>query len=289
MFYFLPLVIMLLVQNWFINLLLTVFSTISDMVTNMFSSEQLLFIAGTIALGFILYYIFNFIWRLERKNDVKFFILGDMIFMIFIYFFILFPEQVPDLISSLFIAELTLALVWVELSKRPELKLLDFIPIIHDTQTTMVYRADKFGRLSEPSKFLKIREASYEDLNFDRQFSFTVDLSNIGYTEIMVHEYIVYLDGDRQAPIPLWSRPKLERLKLVTQQRHTIDILSLYIENSGLHKIKVEVLATTVKCSKEIWFYISEDFRSLKYVEMAPYKHLLSRIVESKLNDGETR
>jgi len=259
-----------------------------DLILEMFSSEQLLYIAGTIILGLVLYYMFDFVWRLERKNDLKFFLLGDVIFMIFFFLLIFSPiDQVASLISSLVIAELTLALVWVELSKRPELKLLDFIPIIHDIHTTRIYRADQLGKLSEPSRFFKIREASYpkyEDLKFEKQFSFTVDLSNIGYTEIKVHEYVVYLDGESQSSIPLWSNPNVERLSLITQQRHTIDIFSFYVKNSGFHKIKVEALATTVKCSKEVWFFISEDFKTLRYIEMAPFKRLLSPLIKAQLD-----
>ena len=246
----------------------------------MFSLVQLLSVAGTIGLAIFLFYLFNYVWRMERKYDLLCFLFGDGIFIIFFLFlFFSKSEQVPSLLSSLVIAELTLALVWVELSKRPELKLLSFVPIVHDRQTIQSYRADYHGELSEPSRFLQVREASYpndENLKFDDRFSFSVDLSNIGYDEVVVHEYIVYLDGKRLRTTALTSKSNpLERLVLKTQQRHTIDVLPLFIESSGFHKIRIKVLATTIECSKEIWFYISEDFKKLRYFEMYPLKRLL--------------
>lgn len=243
----------------------------------MLSLEQLIFLTGTIVLAIILIYLFNFVWKLERKYDIKCFLIGDLIFMIFLLLLLFSPlEQVPSLLSSLFIAELTLALVWVELSKRPELKLLDFIPIIHDIQTARVYRADYNGTLSEPSEFLKIREASYKDLKFGEQFSFSVDLSNIGYGEIMVHQYLVYIDGKLRRTEPF-------KVSLITQERKPMIIPSLYINSHGFHRVDIKVLASTVKCSKEVWFFISEDFKKLRYVEMYPLKRLLSPLIKNEL------
>ena len=227
---------------------------------------------------------------MERKYDLICFVFGDAIFIIF-FLLLLFSnlEQVPSLLSSLVIAELTLALVWVELSKRPELKLLDFIPIIHSsTDTSFLKVGYNIGQLSSPSRFLGIREASdmnfINDAKFGERFSFTVDLANIGYAEIMVHEYVEYIDGIRQRPMALVSQSNpQERLILRTQQRHTIDMSPLYVQTSGFHKLSIEVLATTAKCSKEIWFFISEDFQRLRYVEMYPLKRLLSPLIKAKL------
>ncbi len=292
-FYILPLAIILLVQKWFLNWLLNVIPTNLVIVANMFSLEILFNIAILVGTGLFTILLIRFVLRLERKYDSVFFFFGIVIFIIFYLFigftpFDNFVNLIPNIVFSLVIAELTLALVWVELSKRPELKLLEFIPIIHDRQTTGRKRADNLSKLSQSSRFLKIREASYpnyEDLKFEKQSSFSVDLSNIGYEEIMVHEYIIYIDGKKGSPQELFSKLEpSERLTLKTQQRHTIDILPLYIESSGLHKIRIGVFATTTKLSKEVWFFISEDFKKLRYVEMNPYKRLLSRIVKAKLN-----
>jgi len=253
----------------------------------MFTSEQLLFVAGTITLTITLIYLSNFVWRLERKNDIKCFAIGDIIFMIFMFLLRFSPaDQVPSLISSLLVAELTLALVWVELSKRPELKLGNFVPIIHEEHTTgLAYKAGFHDEEPEPSRFLKIREVSYENLKFDEHFSFSVDLSNIGYGEIMVHDYTLYIDGKRQKPIPLGKPPYNERLRLVTQERHPIDMPSLYIKSAGFHRIHVTFSGMTTKCSKEIWFSISEDFKKLRYIEMLPYNRLLSPLIKAKLKN----
>jgi len=289
MFYLLPLVIMLLVQNWFLNLLSTVFSTISVMVTNVFSLEELIFVAVIVGYAVISIYLFRFIWRLERRYDRLFFMVGDAIFLIFYLFILFYPlEEVASLVSSLVIAELTLALVWVELSKRPELKLGGFVPIVFGTDKGISYVVYKTGFHDEepkPSTFLKIKEVSHESLKFDEHLGFSLDLSNIGYEEIMVHDYIYFIDGNKQKPIPLGTPPYNRRLRLITQERHAIDIPPLNIKNAGFHKLNVVFSGMTAKCSAEVWFFISDDFRKLRYVEMAPYKRLLSPITKAKLKD----
>lgn len=228
---------------------------------------------------------------LKRLWDARCFLIAYYISVTF--FFLIFYsliidrlELVPQLISSLVVALLTLTLVWVELSKRPELRLLAFVPIIHDKHSTEFRKADYHGKLSKPSRFLSIREASFEDTKFDDRFSFAVDLANIGYEEILVHEYVITLDGERKTPEALLSPSNtLERLVLRTQQRYTVNMLPLHVEKAGFHKIKVEVFATTVKTQKEIWFCTSEGFERLRYVEMYPLKRLLSLLVRSQLKD----
>jgi len=250
----------------------------------MLSLEQLILVGGAIVIA----YLAKFVWNLQREYDLKCFVIGDLIFMAFM--FLIFsskPEDFPNLLSSLLIAELTLALVWVELSKRPELRLGSFCPIIRKKQSTrgLSYKAGFHDEPPEPSAFLKVREASYNDLRFDEFFSFSVDLSNIGYNEIMVHEYVIYLDGKRLKPIPLGEHPHVERLKLTTQGRHTIDMPSLRIKNAGFHKMRLEVIATTIKCSNEVWFNISDDFKKLRYVEMNPLKKILSPLIKKELEE----
>jgi len=255
--------------------------------------DQLLYILGTIVIAIVLIYILNYVWKLNRKYDLACFLIGDYIFMIFMFLLLFSPfEQVPSLLSSLFIAELTLALVWVELSKRPELKLMSFVPIVWVFERPesgiplSILRADdgKQGQLSRPSRFLGIKEASIRYAKFGKHFSFAIDLANIGYEEIMVHEYVIYIDGKRESFVALLLNEKSgERLSLKTQQRHTINLSPFSIKSSGFHKIRIEVLATTVKCSKEVWFYISEDFEKLRYVQMNSLKSLLSPFIKNQL------
>lgn len=251
----------------------------------MFSLELLLYVL--IAMGVLAF--ISYFWSLERKYDILCFLSGYFIFMAF-FWTVVFSvamgrfDLVFSLISSLVLALLTLALVWVELSKRPELKLLGFIPIVYyfsGYYEPTIWRSDREpGQLSKPSRFLKIRKASYldKDLKFDKGLSFAGDLANIGYEEIMVHEYVVFVDDERKEPVGL-------RLTLKTQQRHAINIPSLHIKSSGFHKLRLEALATTVKVSKEVWFFISEDFQKLKYVEIYPLKRWLSPLVKKKLKD----
>ena len=252
----------------------------------MFSPEQLTIIGGIIAIALIVIYLAKFVWNLQRKYDLKCFIIGDFVFMVFMFLlFFLKLEDIPNLLSSLLIAELTLSLVWVELSKRPELKLGSFCPIIFKKQgRRLAYKAGFHDEPPKPSGF-GIKEASYNDLKFDDFFSFSADLSNVGYQEIMVHEYIIYLDEKRQKPIPLGEPPHNKRLRLITQDRHTIDIPRLHIKNAGFHKIRLEVNATTMKCSKEVWFFISEDFKKLRYVHVYPLQKLLSPLIKNELKD----
>jgi len=251
--------------------------------------QAVIYIAGVIVITIILYYLYNYVWRLERKYDLICFMIGDLILMFFLVLLVFSKfEDVPTLLSSLFIAELTLALVWVELSKRPELKLGDFVPIIlksHTIGSGVDYKAGYHDEPPKPSTFLKIKEVSYKNLKFDEYFSFSVDLSNIGYQEIMVHEYVIYIDGKRQNPIPLGKPPYYERARLITQERYTIDMPSLYIKSAGFHKIHFQVIAATVKCSKEVWVFISKNFKQLRYLEMNNYKHLLSPLIKSVLKD----
>lgn len=108
---------------------------------------------------------------------------------------------------------MTLVFVWAELSKRPELSLRGFCPIVFRKQISggLEY---KEGISSEPlfvSQKLKIKELEHFGVLFDESFSFTVDLANIGYEEIVVHEYVVKIDGKRQTPVPLWSIPGEDR------------------------------------------------------------------------------
>ena len=256
-------------------------------MVEMFSLEQWLFILGaTLLVNYLLHLL-----RLERKWDVRCFIVGYFVFVAF-FSLVIFSlvidrlDLIPELISSFVIALLTLTFVWAELSKRPELKLGDFAPIIRKKNTTdLAYKAGYHDEPPKPSRFLKIRQASYDNLRFDEHFSFSVDLSNIGYQEIMVHEYVYYINGKRQKPIPLGEPPYDKRLRLITQDRHTIDMLRLRIKSAGFHKIRLVVIATNEKRSKEVWFYISKDFRKLRYVEMNPYKRLLSPLVKNKMKD----
>ena len=250
----------------------------------MFNLAQLLFIAGTIVIALVLFYLINFVLQLERKYDLNCFLIADGIFM-FLLIFTNF-EDVPSLLGSFFIAELTLALVWVELSKRPELKLGDFVPIIYKKKTTgLAYKSGFHDEEPEPSRFLKIKEVSYENLKFDERFSFSVDLSNVGYGEMMVHDYTLYIDGKRQKPIPLGKPPYDKRLRLITQERQPIDMPSLNIKNAGFHRIHVIFSGMTIKCSKEVWFSISEDFRKLRYIEIYPFHRLLSLFIKKKLKN----
>lgn len=238
-----------------------------------------------------------FLWRLKRKYDLMCFIFAyyiSEIFIILIGISIVIGnlELMSSAISSLVIALLTLALVWVELSKRPELALLRFVPLLREMDSgtgTMEYlRPDRGKQLSILSRFLGIKEASYSNssLKFDGRFSFDVDLANIGYEEISVYECNVYLDSEKKKQFPLYADiVKEETLSLKTQQRHTIDTYPLSIEKSGFHSMRIEVLAATVKCSKTVWFYTSEDLSVLRYVEMYPLKRLLSPLIKKILKD----
>jgi len=247
---------------------------------------NILYLIATIGAPF-------YIFRLKRKHSVICFgaayYMGEA-FSFLIYLSILMGnlQLLSEVVSSLVIGWLTLALVWAELDKRPELALLGFVPIIHDERTTNLYKADYFGNLTDPSRLLKIREASYpqlEDLRFDRQCSFAVDLANIGYEEIVAHEYVVYVDGVRGRPVALLTLPPDQRLTLKTQQRYTINMEALGMEKAGFHKVRIEVSATTAKISKEVWFFISDDFKKLRYVHVYPLERLLSHFIKSELAD----
>lgn len=228
--------------------------------------------------------------QLKRKYDFWCFLLGyyiSLLFFLLVFYALLIGrfELLPEIMSSAVIALLTLAFVWVELSKRPELKLLDFVPITHIVSVPKIWKVgENTGKLSNPSRFLGIREAI--DVAFSQHTSFCVDVANVGYEEIMTHEYVVFIDGTRRPTQPLLSESNaLERLTLKTQQRHTINMDRLYLDAAGLHKIRLEVYATTVMCSKEVWFFISDDFKKLRYVEMFPLKRLLSPLIKNKLKD----
>lgn len=251
----------------------------------MFDFGQILIYTIVILAFFVIPLIRLFSFK--RKYDSSCFICGYYICIIFLYLIIYAIiitrfDLVPEIISSAVIALLTLAFVWTELSKRPEIIMLGSVPIVHDIQTLAIYKADYHGALSEPSRFLGVREASFAKTNntFDEKFSFAVDLANIGYEEIMVHEYVLWIDGKRQKPIPLGNLPHDERLRLITQQRHPINMPPLNIKNAGLHKISIEAIATAEVYRKGVWFFISDDFKKLKYVDIDnPLNRLLSHLL----------
>jgi hypothetical protein len=200
----------------------------------------------------IIVVVLRLVIELRRKYDLRCFFIGYFISMVFFYlvlYAILISrfDLVPEIISSAVVALLTLAFVWAELSKRPELEMTASVPIIHDISTLSVFKADYHGMVSKPSTFLRIKEASFPDMNllFNENLSFSFDLANIGYEEIMVHEYIFYIDGNRQKPIPLGRQPVSERLKLIAQQRTPVDMPQLNIKSAGFHKIYIKALATT--------------------------------------------
>ena len=200
-------------------------------------------------------------------------------------------QILSETISSLVIGWLTLALVWAELDKRPELSLLGFVPIVHDEKSTGLYKADYHGKVTGPSGFLKIREAIYpqfKGLRFDRQFSFAVDLANIGYEEIVAHEYVIYVDGERQLPVALLTFPQDQRLSLKTQQRYTINMQPLYIKTAGFHRVRIEVSATTAKISREVWFFIADDFQKLRYADARWPHRLWLRLMKHVLSKAES-
>jgi len=254
----------------------------------MLTIQHVAFAFGAIALAILAYYMLKYSWQTNRKCDAECFVIGEAILMFFVFLLFLFSlDQMPSLLSSLVIAELTLALVWVELSKRPELKMGDLCPIIRDNRTWKLFY--KAGYHNEPlfpsfaSKLFKIKEVSYEAMKFDELFSFSFDLSNIGYSEIVVHEFEYFIDGKKGRTLALGDIPEIKRLKLITQQREPIDIPPLGIKEAGFHKIRITVLAMTVKCSKDVWIFTSKDFQKLRYVEMPTIKRLFSWFIKREL------
>lgn len=259
-------------------------------LTNMFGFEELFSVLVLIGVILLSFFLFRYVLNLHRKYDRIFFIFGDIIFIVFYLFigftpFDVFLSAVPELVSSLVISELTLVLAWIELSKRPELKMSSLAPIIfgNDRGTKfVVYKTGFENEAPKPSKFLKIKEVTPDNLKFD-DFSFSVDLANIGFEEIMVHDYVMYIDDKRQNAIPLGNPPYDERLRLITQQRHAEDLPSLGITTSGFHKLKVVFSGMTVNCSTELWFFLSKDFKQMRYVELAPYHRLFLSLIKNKL------
>jgi len=258
----------------------------------MFTFESLLYILTALICFLILFYFL----QLKRKCDRQCFAIGYYVGVIFFYLVIYSLiigrfDLLPEIISAAIIAMLTLAFVWVELSKRPELKISGFAPIIYKKNTTEIgYKA---GFHNEPvsksftSKLLRIRQVSYEGYRFDEQLAFSFDLANLGYEEIMVHEYVYFLDGKRQSPVPLGSPPYDERLRLTAQQRYCIDLTALHIQKAGFHRITVSVCAATEICSKGCWFFVTEDFQKLRYVEVMPIKQLLTSLIKKELQKDQ--
>lgn len=72
-----------------------------------------------------------------------------------------------------------------------------------------------------------------------------------------------------------------------TQERYTIDIQPLFVRKAGFHKFSIEIVATTEKTSREVWFFTSDDFKKLRYVEFTPiktyFKLILSYFIKRKL------
>jgi hypothetical protein len=224
-----------------------------------------------------------------RQRDINIFFIGLFIFLLFIIVIIISLvfgkfELVPELVSSAVISQLTLTLIWIELSKRPELTLRGLAPIIYrgDPAQSM-FAANLVNELPQPSFFWGIVEL-HTPVPSPLQFlSFQMYVANVGYDEIMISEYVAELD--KMKPIGrLLQEKDTEGVLLKAQQRHKIMFPSLGLEKPGFHKLKLGVYASTTGVSTEIWFSVSNDLTEIRYMRTSPFLSSLGSLTRRQLS-----
>lgn len=231
-----------------------------------------------------------FVTKLKRKYSVICFTAAyymGVAFSFLIYLSILTAnlQALTETIASLTIGWLTLALVWSELDKRPELGLLNFIPVAYNPggKVSESYQCPanrEPGQISKKSRFWKIREASFSDpdLKFDKSFSFSFDLSNIGYEEIVPNNYVVFVDGKTI------REGEFGDVVLRAHQKRELSTGLLAIQTAGFHEVSIEVYTALTKVSLGIWFFVSNDYKKLKYVKAYLPKFLWRPLIKFLLD-----
>ena len=228
--------------------------------------------------------------KLKRKYSVICFTAAyymGVAFSFLIYLSILTAnlQALTETIASLTIGWLTLALVWSELDKRPELRLLNFIPVAYNPggKVSESYQCPanrEPGQISKTSRFWKIREASFSDpdLKFDKAFSFRVDLTNIGYEEIVPNNYVVSVDGKTI------REEEFGKEALRTHQKRELSTSFLAIQTAGFHEVSIEVYTALTRVSLGVWFFVSNDYRKLRYVQAYLPKFLWRHLIKYLLD-----
>jgi len=213
---------------------------------------------------FLLYFL-----RLNRRIDFYCAMLSLFVGIAFFYiiaYFEILPNRLdlfPSTISSLAIVWLTLALVWVELSKRPELLFMNPVPVACvgcNRGEPFFFRADSTGSSLELPSLTRIGKASFpkskhkfENLYFD------IELTNLGNQEIMVRKYCFAEDSEN----PIWVTLNKS---LANEQIECLRIGPLLSGQTGFRKIHVEAKSALKKVHIDLYVYLSENREILTYV-----------------------
>jgi hypothetical protein len=212
-----------------------------------------------------------------------------MIFFMAMIFSAIFGigNLIPDLLSSTVISELTLTLIWLELSKRPELTLRGLMPILYyrNLRGFASNYHDLVDSLPNPLR-LGILEARFakplDPLNLEN-FSFRIFVANIGIEEITVNECRTLIDDGKPIQKQLFTTTIERFVTLKTQQRHKISLPPLMLSQPGLHKIKFSVYASTTGVGTEIWFHLSKDLSTIRFLRTSPFLRAFGFLVQRKL------
>ena len=235
-----------------------------------------------------------------RERDINCALIGSIILSIFVAAIIISAgynraDLIPDLLSSVVIAELTLTLIWLELGKRAELTLRGILPILYYSSHLPFPKnySDLTARydITSPCVYFKeIREAKFDRNIGERldDFSFRIYVANMGQEEITVHEFVTILDESRPSMTQLLTEDG-KPITLKCQQRHTISIPYLGLKKTGFHKLWISVYTATSGVGTEIWFNLSEDFSTVRFIRIVPLHHLFGRFIKSRLTIKEKR
>lgn len=153
-----------------------------------------------------------------------------------------------------------IVLVWYNLSERPEFCFMGTV--------IEGFNVPKGISTAQRRTLWKVKTTTLETNRVKKPIRVTIkdDVANIGYREVVVHEYGFYYPNlkppIRDGPHPLFgiisqhSAGPRPRLLLGPQGRTTV--FSRIDLPEGLFKVQITVVATTIKVRKTIWCYSSQ-------------------------------
>lgn len=185
--------------------------------------------------------------------------------------------SVAPLIFSLIQAVLVIILVWYNLSERPELRILHVrFGYQRYPSVTLIQAEESFVRYD--CMLGKIWRTSIPQEYKDNLYVST-DIANVGFREVVIHEYhLEDVQANRRiyGPIPLFEDVTAQRrMSLKIQGRYTV--WAPVYSRLGFSKMRFVVFATTMKTTKEFWFY--KNGSNIFYVEPSKIRRIFVKLL----------
>jgi hypothetical protein len=182
-----------------------------------------------------------------------------------------------SLIFSSIQAVLVIILVWYNLSERPELRLLHVRFGYQKYPSVALEQADE--SLARYSYLLGNIWRACIPQEYEGNVHVFTDVANVGFREVIIHEY--QLDDVQRncrvyGPRPLFEDAGTQRrITLKIQGRHPI--WAPIYSTQGFNKMRFSVIATTMKTSRQFWFYI--DGLNVTYAEPGKIRRVLVKLL----------